>query len=145
MSLQAPVATTPATAGAGKPPVQTVVLELAIYQRYMRAGVLYTKQDPNGRDQHYTFTIQQAQTLLTEVDDVDGRPIWRRPRPKKTLAEQQIDLSKPAVRPVQLAPIIPLEQDDTAALGRADRLDDGADEELNDILGLPPEGQTVQV
>ncbi len=56
------------TSEAVKAPEEIVQLELAIYERYTRAGVLYVKQNDKGQQQIYGFTKSQAFILLQEVE-----------------------------------------------------------------------------
>lgn len=137
---------------ANKPPVeQTVVLELAIYQRYTRQGTLYTKLNDKGRDQHYGFTTRQAAILLQEIDDVDGRPVWRRPRVKKTAVQEQVDFSTPVVFDASADRVNVIELDETVRIGLPGitRLEDGTDEEFAELLGQSlgdlDSGETQQV
>lgn len=138
MALNAPADTAKPAAPAAP---QTINLELAIYQRYTRKGKLFTKTTEDGRPQVYAFTPQQAAVLMQEVDEVSQRPIWRRPRVQPTQQQIQIDRSKPVVSSAaDLGEIQAIEVDDTSRIGQEpvhpeQRLDDGTDEELAELLG----------
>lgn len=144
MALSAPTAAAPAA----PQQVQKVALELAIYQRYTRAGVTYVKTAENGQDKAYLFTPANAAILLEEVDDTTGRPIWRRYRPRRTEVQRQIDMSKPQLEDTAEAGIAPIVGEDLELRGaNADperRLEDGSDDELGGILP-PLDGEDVPV
>lgn len=141
MALNAPQSTTSATAQPQAPrPPQTIVLELAVYERYNRGKQLYTRLTDDGKPQHYKFTIDQARILLSETDEATGRPVWRRPRQVVTPRQAQIVASTPQVFDATSDRVPEPEEDDTQGLGLPARLDDGSDDEISDILAqLPPE------
>ena len=150
MALQT-TATPKATAVAAP---ATVDLELATYKRYSRKGLLYTKETEDGRPRVYTFQARAAQILLQEVDDIDQRPIWRRPRKIQTPVEIQVDRTKPVRTNATEDKVEIIELDDTALLGLPEgrsesRLDDGTDEELSELFGTPLDelstGETQQI
>jgi len=102
------------------------LLELVAYKRYHRGGHLYTD------DNAYSFTLEQAEILLEEIDEQTQRPIWRRYKPKTQAmvqAQAQIAGTKPTINAVS---------DDVKALAvseeRQGRIDVGSDEEIADIL-----------
>lgn len=84
---------------------ETVVLELAIYVRYMRADELYEK------GQAYRFTKEQADVLLRESDEVNGMPIWRMHRPKnpqRVMVEREVgpkDMTTADLKPLPVAEV----------------------------------------
>lgn len=69
-----------------KAPV-TMVLELALYNRYVRQDILYEK------GQAYEFTEEQAKILLRESDEINGMAIWRlyrAKRPQQMIVEREV-------------------------------------------------------
>jgi len=102
-----------------------VKLELAFYKRYHRGGHLYDS------DSIYEFTPEQADILLSEVEDGTDRPIWRKYRPKPT--PQQVRINEENRR-VVTATTDKIEEIEEA--GRTEgRIDIGSDEEIAEILG----------
>lgn len=101
---------------------KTVDLELRAYNRYVRNDVLYEK------GQAYRFTQDQAEVLLEEVDDVNGRPIWGRWKPvsKRMVVEREVtpkDMTWDSITPAPVA-------DEVATKG----IDIGDDSEIADLL-----------
>lgn len=137
-----------------------ILLELATYERYNRLGVLYVRHTDDGRPQVYSFTPAQAAILLQEVDEVDQRPIWRRPLKRLTPQQRAEQAMRPAVFDATRDRVKTIETDDTARLGLDNtvrRIEDGDDSEIQDVIagvrqieGLdePPElpsGEVTQV
>jgi hypothetical protein len=114
----------------------TIELELAIYDRYSRQGVLYVAQTEDGRPQTYRFTTPQAKIVLQDVDDVSGRPIWRKPRKRVTEVQKQVDRNVPKVFDATKDQVKPIEREETVGYGMTETLQDGNDSELLDIPGL---------
>lgn len=113
-------------------PEATVLLELALYERYNRAGVLYTQKTEDGKPRAYRFKLSDARVLLREVEDGTGRPIWVRAKPKS-----QVE-ADPREAP-ELGELAPIHAEGTELSARVDV---GSEEELAE-LGLG--GDEVQV
>lgn len=113
-------------AQAAKPaPQKFVELELWLFQRYHRGGVLYEKE------MAYRFTEEQAEVLLRECEDGTGRPIWRRYVPKPI--QQVRDSGVKNVRDATQNKVA--DQADQEFAAPANRLDVGSEEEFREIVG----------
>lgn len=107
-------------------PEATVVLDLAVYERYNRLGELYEK------GVGYVFSQEQANVLLAEQEADSGSPVWK------------IYVSKKAAE-VERAPREPEPVDKTRAVvevleseempGKTRRIDIGDDSEIEELLG----------
>lgn len=106
-------------------PEAVVLLELALYERYNRAGVLYTQKTEDGKPRAYRFKLSDARVLLREVEEGTGRPIWVRAKPKAQVTTDPREADEVA----ELAPI----QAEGSELSA--RVDVGSAEELAE-LGL---------
>jgi len=123
-------------------PEDKVLLELRLYKRYNRHGILYEKKDASGNPLVYKFSKKQAIVLLGETDD--GRSIWRVWRPKSKEAPKPIpkpvDMSAPIIKDATNVEIHATSSDDPVSTGQ--RIDIGNDEEIESIIGT---GEVVQV
>lgn len=103
-----------------------ILLELAFFERYNRAGVLYTRKTEDGKPRAYRFTLEQARVLLREVEDGTGRPIWVRAKPKAKVEDPETFDSQD---------LKPLEAIHPSGHELSARADVGTDDELRELLG----------
>jgi hypothetical protein len=116
-----------------------VSLELAIYKRYTRGGLLYES------DKFYNFTAEQASILLQETEDNTGRPIWRRYKAGQQKVVTQVVNEKKGVDATG-DKIVPDQRDaeDLEAMGLK-KIEIGSDDEISDILQNVNQGEGVEI
>lgn len=130
-----PAAKAPAAAKAATPvaaAVKTLLLELALYQRYATDGRIYEAGTV------YEFTDSVALEKLQEVEE-SGRPLWKLHKTPKT-GEGEAPAPKPRAVKVDLTPAPAA--DGTAAVVEdkaSKRIEIGSEEELKE-LGLDTSG-----
>lgn len=119
------MAVTKTTEGPKTAPAQKFVeLELWLFQRYHRGGVLYEAE------MAYRFTEEQAELLLRECEEGTGRPIWRRYTPKPI---QQVRDS--GVKNVRDATQNRVTSQEDVEFSGARRIDVGSEEEFREVVG----------
>lgn len=110
-----------------------VLLELAFYKRYTRGVHGKTFEADNA----YRFTKEQAEVLLQDVEEVSGRPIWRRYKPKADPRRVVVPEGHKATMDATDTQIAKMAMSDEVNIKG---LEVGSDAEIADILAAVPEG-----
>ena len=118
-------------------PVNTTVLELALYTIYTWGGITYEKGKP------YRFKSSDALILLAEQDT--GRPVWKLHKPQRPKAAPRTDV----VDATMITAPTPVDEFGASVLsptqGQQKRIDVGTDDEIADILTRPDDSGDVTV
>jgi hypothetical protein len=125
----------PVEAPAAPAPVQTIILTPALYERYLRADVLYEK------DQPYRFTVEQAATLLAEQDT--DRPLWKRWSDPAKVRQQEFVESAPVVKDMTASTVKELPDAEDGSTAKV--INVGDDSEIADILNATDTEGAVKV
>lgn len=110
------------------PNVETVLLELTMYNHYTWGGVTYE------RGTAYKFRRDDAMLLMSEMDH--GRPIWRQFRPIKPKGQPRMPIvDSTEVKAVRTR--TSLEEASHLGTNTGKRIEVGTDDEIADILNVP--------
>jgi hypothetical protein len=103
----------------------TVLLELALYKRYMRLGVFYES------GVIYKVTKEQAVILLGEQDN--GKALWKVYRPARETPSAEVQKARNVVDATTVK-VVATPQDADPSQPRQTRIEIGNDEEIASIL-----------